>query len=101
MVESLIWPQGEGIRVDTHLYPGYRVPPYYDSLLAKLIVHGHDRTEALARARGAVANTTLTGMANTLALHGELLEQPWLHSADFHTGTLETWLTERRSGGEA
>ncbi|SFB37805.1 acetyl-CoA carboxylase, biotin carboxylase subunit [Pseudomonas sp. NFIX10] len=101
LVEELIWPSGEGIRVDTHLYQGYRVPPYYDSLLAKLIIHGADRAEALARARMAVAHTTLTGMANTLALHGELLEQPWLHSADFHTGTLETWLTERRSGGEA
>jgi acetyl-CoA carboxylase biotin carboxylase subunit len=55
----------------------------------------------LARARLAVQQTTLTGMASTLSLHGELLEQPWLHSADFHTGTLETWLAERRSGGEA
>lgn len=51
--------------------------------------------------RVAVANTTLTGMANTLALHGELLEQPWLHNADFHTGTLETWLAERGNGGES
>ncbi|MDB5984299.1 MAG: accC [Pseudomonas sp.] len=101
LVEELIWPHGVGIRVDTHLYQGYRVPPYYDSLLAKLIVHGADRAEALARARVAVGQTTLTGMASTLSLHGELLEQPWLHSADFHTGTLETWLAERHSEGEA
>ncbi|MGV8346583.1 acetyl-CoA carboxylase biotin carboxylase subunit, partial [Pseudomonas aeruginosa] len=52
-VERLEWPQGEGVRVDSHLYPGYRVPPYYDSLLAKLIVHGRDRDEAFARARQA------------------------------------------------
>ncbi len=91
LVETLIWPNDEGIRVDTHLYQGYRVPPYYDSLLAKMIIHGADP----------VAHTTLTGMANTLALHGELLEQPWLHSAEFHTDTLEIWLAERRSGGEA
>lgn len=77
------------------------MPPYYDSLLAKLIVHGADRAEALRRARAALEQTTLSGMASTLALHGELLEQPWLHSADFHTGTLETWLAARRSGGEA
>ncbi|MNX77317.1 Biotin carboxylase [compost metagenome] len=101
LVQALNWPEGEGVRVDTHLYEGYRVPPYYDSLLAKLIVHGSDRAEALARARLAVEQTTLTGMASTLSLHGELLEQPWLHDADFHTGTLETWLAERRSGGEA
>lgn len=43
VVQELIWPQESGVRVDSHLYPGYRVPPYYDSLLAKLIVHGRDR----------------------------------------------------------
>ncbi|HWV09142.1 MAG TPA: acetyl-CoA carboxylase biotin carboxylase subunit, partial [Pseudomonas sp.] len=101
LVEALTWPQGDGIRVDSHLYPGYRVPPYYDSLLAKLIVHGSDRDQALARARQAVKQTTLAGMANTLTLHGELLEQPWLHSADFHTGTLEAWLAGRRNGDNA
>ncbi|MFJ4193478.1 acetyl-CoA carboxylase biotin carboxylase subunit [Pseudomonas sp. NPDC089534] len=101
LVEELIWPQGEGIRVDTHLYQYYRVPPYYDSLLAKLIVHGADRAEALRRARAAVEQTTLSGMASTLTLHSELLEQAWLHSADFHTGTLETWLAARRHGGQA
>ncbi|MGE8497514.1 MAG: acetyl-CoA carboxylase biotin carboxylase subunit [Pseudomonas sp.] len=101
LVEALTWPQGDGIRVDSHLYPGYRVPPYYDSLLAKLIVHGSDRAQALARASQAVKQTTLAGMANTLALHGELLEQPWLHTADFHTGTLEAWLAGRRNGDNA
>ncbi|MNO73079.1 Biotin carboxylase [compost metagenome] len=97
-VEQLDWPQGEGIRVDSHLYSGYRVSAYYDSLLAKLIVHGKDRDQALARARQAVAATTLTGMATTLPLHAQLLEQPWLQSAAFNTGTLETWLAERRNG---
>ncbi|MGV8314969.1 acetyl-CoA carboxylase biotin carboxylase subunit, partial [Pseudomonas aeruginosa] len=47
-VERLEWPQGEGVRVDSHLYPGYRVPPYYDSRLAHLIVHGRDREEPFA-----------------------------------------------------
>ncbi|OLF52666.1 acetyl-CoA carboxylase biotin carboxylase subunit [Pseudomonas chlororaphis] len=101
VVQELLWPQEEGVRVDSHLYPGYRVPPYYDSLLAKLIVHGRDRGEALARARVALEHSTLTGMANTLGLHRELLAEPWLHHADFHTGTLETWLAARRMGGAA
>ena len=101
VVEALVWPQGEGVRVDTHLYQGYRVPPYYDSLLAKLIVHGADRSQALARASSAVEQTQLTGMASTLSLHGQLLKQPWLHSADFNTGTLETWLAEHSGGGDA
>lgn len=98
IVEQLAWPQGAGVRVDSHLYPGYRVPPYYDSLLAKLIVFGRDRGEALAHARTAVQNTTLTGMATTLGLHRELLAEPWLHEADFHTGTLEVWLATRKEG---
>ncbi|BAQ76312.1 acetyl-CoA carboxylase biotin carboxylase subunit [Pseudomonas sp. Os17] len=100
-VEQLVWPQGPGVRVDSHLYPGYAVPPYYDSLLAKLIVHGADRDQALARARLAVEQTTLSGMASTLSLHRELLAEPWLQQADFHTGTLETWLATRRAGGVA
>ncbi|MEF9898816.1 MAG: acetyl-CoA carboxylase biotin carboxylase subunit [Pseudomonas sp.] len=93
-VETLHWPQGEGVRVDSHLFSGYKVPAYYDSLLAKVIVHGNDRTQALQRARTALAQTTLTGMANTLALHRQLLEQPWLITAQFNTGTLETWLAD-------
>ncbi|MGE7956375.1 acetyl-CoA carboxylase biotin carboxylase subunit [Pseudomonas sp. NPDC089530] len=101
VVQELLWPQEEGVRVDSHLYPGYRVPPYYDSLLAKLIVHGRDRGEALARARIALEHSTLTGMASTLGLHRELLAEPWLHHADFHTGTLETWLAARHMGGAA
>jgi len=48
-----------------------------------------------------VAQTLLIGMASTLSLHAELLQQPWLQTADFHTGTLENWLSARRSGGEA
>lgn len=64
-------------------------------------MHGADRNEALARARRAVEQTTLGGMASTLSLHGELLTQPWLISADFNTGTLEAWLAADRSAGEA
>ncbi|UFH48316.1 acetyl-CoA carboxylase biotin carboxylase subunit [Pseudomonas sp. KNUC1026] len=100
-VQTLAWPQGEGVRVDSHLFEGYRVPPYYDSLLAKLVVHGRDRAQALERAREALAGTTLSGMATTLGLHAELLEQPWLHQAQFHTNTLEGWLARRGQGDEA
>ncbi|MNJ34980.1 Biotin carboxylase [compost metagenome] len=103
LVQSLNWPQGEGVRVDSHLFSGYKVPAYYDSLLAKIIVHGNDRAQALQRARKALAETTLSGMATTLALHAELLEQPWLINAQFNTGTLETWLADpaRQRSGDA
>ncbi|MEE9099834.1 acetyl-CoA carboxylase biotin carboxylase subunit [Pseudomonas nitroreducens] len=100
VVESLGWPQGEGVRVDSHLYPGYRVPPYYDSLLAKIIVHGKDRAEAFARARQALQNTELTGMATTLSLHRWLLADARVQAAQFDTGTLETWLAERSATAE-
>lgn len=93
-VEQLAWPRGAGIRVDSHLYAGYRVPPYYDSLLAKLIAHGADRTEALARARQALDELRLTGMATTAFLHRRLLDEPWVIEARFDTGTLENWLAE-------
>ncbi|MNZ26814.1 Biotin carboxylase [compost metagenome] len=100
VVESLGWPQGEGVRVDSHLYPGYRVPAYYDSLLAKIIVHGKDRAEAFARAQQALEGTMLTGMATTLPLHSWLLADPRVQSAQFDTGTLETWLAERAAVAE-
>ncbi|MBT8769241.1 acetyl-CoA carboxylase biotin carboxylase subunit [Metapseudomonas boanensis] len=95
LVEELVWPQGEGIRVESHLFEGYRVPAYYDSLLAKLVVHGGDRAEAFARAEAALDATRLTGMATTIALHRLLLADPAVRDGQFDTGTLEPWLAER------
>ena len=95
LVEALNWPQGEGIRVESHLFEGYRVPAYYDSLLAKLVVHGADRAEAFARAEAALDATRLTGMATTLPLHRLLLADPAVRDGQFDTGTLEPWLAER------
>ncbi|WP_417661656.1 acetyl-CoA carboxylase biotin carboxylase subunit [Pseudomonas sp.] len=95
VVESLSWPEGEGIRIESHIFQGYRVPPYYDSLLAKIIVHAADREQAFARAREALAATELTGMATTLTLHRSLLEETCICAGDFDTGTLERLLAER------
>jgi acetyl-CoA carboxylase biotin carboxylase subunit len=69
---------GEGVRVDTHLQPGSTVPPYYDSLLAKVIAHGTDRDDALRRLRGALARTRVEGVATTLDLHRRLVDEPEL-----------------------
>jgi acetyl-CoA carboxylase biotin carboxylase subunit len=69
-------PGGPGVRVDTHCEPGYAVPPYYDSLLAKLIVHGRTRDEALARSRRALAEFEVEGVATTIPFHRWLLDQP-------------------------
>ncbi|RZT86445.1 acetyl-CoA carboxylase biotin carboxylase subunit [Pseudonocardia sediminis] len=88
-------PSGPWVRCDTWLEPDGKVPPYYDSLLAKVIVWGSDRTEAIARSRRALAEFSVSGIPTTAGLFAELLDQDWFASADFHTGTLEQWLATR------
>jgi acetyl-CoA carboxylase, biotin carboxylase subunit len=66
-------PGGPGIRVDTHIYNGYRVPPYYDSLVAKLIASGDDRASALARMRGALAEIVIDGIKTNVPLHRRIM----------------------------
>ncbi|HHH43516.1 MAG TPA: acetyl-CoA carboxylase biotin carboxylase subunit [Gammaproteobacteria bacterium] len=65
-------PGGPGIRVDTHIYNGYRVPPYYDSMIAKLIAHGDDRAAAMARMRGALSEIVIDGIRTNIALHQDI-----------------------------
>jgi len=87
-VTKAVFPAGTGIRVDTHIESGSRVPPFYDSLLAKIVVHGRDRVEALARSHAAVENCTIEGVATNLALHRALLHDP-----EFVAGGVDTaWL---------
>ncbi|MEJ8280818.1 acetyl-CoA carboxylase biotin carboxylase subunit [Pseudonocardia spirodelae] len=89
-------PSGPWVRCDTWVEPDGTVPPYYDSLLAKVVVWGADRAEALARSRRALAEFTVDGIPTTAGLLGELAAEPWVAAADFHTGTLEHWLAERK-----
>jgi acetyl-CoA carboxylase biotin carboxylase subunit len=65
-------PGGPGIRVDTHIYNGYKVPPYYDSMIAKLIAHGDSRATAMARMRGALAEIVIDGIKTNIALHRDI-----------------------------
>jgi len=95
-VRSVRWPEGEGIRVDTHIEPGSRVPPYYDSLLGKIIVFGRDRAQAIARMRAAIAVTRIDGVATNLALHSGILSDPEFLAGGVDTGYLAR-LLERRS----
>jgi acetyl-CoA carboxylase, biotin carboxylase subunit len=90
------WPEGEGIRVDTHIESGSRVPPFYDSLLGKIIVHGRDRAQALARLRAAVAVTRIEGVANNLGLHAEVLCDPEFVSGGVDTNYLARLLERRQ-----
>jgi acetyl-CoA carboxylase biotin carboxylase subunit len=83
-------PGGPGIRVDTHIHAGAEVPPYYDSLLAKIIAHDRDRPSAINRMRRALAETEVRGVATTIAVHERIL-----NSASFAGGkTYVTWLRE-------
>jgi acetyl-CoA carboxylase, biotin carboxylase subunit len=85
LVKSVRWPQGEGVRVDTHIEAGTMVAPFYDSLLGKIIAHGRDRAQALARLRAAVAMTRIDGVASNLALHADVLAD-----AEFANGGVDT-----------
>jgi acetyl-CoA carboxylase, biotin carboxylase subunit len=93
VVQSVRWPAGPWVRVDTWLQDGVEVPPFYDSLLAKLIVWGPDRPACLARARRALREVSVEGVATTAPMLAELLDEEWFISGDFHTTTLEAWLS--------
>jgi len=83
-------PGGPGVRVDTHIYAGYTVPPYYDSLLAKVIVHGNTRAEALARMRQALDSFIIEGVTTTIPFLGRVMRHP-----DFIAGKVDTKFLER------
>jgi acetyl-CoA carboxylase biotin carboxylase subunit len=89
-------PGGLGVRLDSGLYAGYSIPPYYDSMIGKLIVHGRDRDEALMRLRRALGEMVVTGVETTIPLHQALLEEPAFLNGDYHIRWLESWLAERQ-----
>jgi len=82
-------PGGPGVRIDTHIYQGYTIPPYYDSLIAKLIVHGRDRNEAISRMRRALEEFLVQGIATTIPLHQKIVEDPRFVAGDIDTHFLE------------
>ena len=88
-VTAWLPPGGYGVRVDSHLMPGAVVPPYYDSLIAKIIVHGHDRAEAIARMQRALAETHVEGVKTTIPYHQKLLADPAFLSGEHLLPRLE------------
>ena len=85
-------PGGLGVRMDSALYAGYSIPPYYDSLIGKLIVHGRDRPEALARLKRALAELIIDGVETTIPLFHALLEEPDIQNGAYNIHWLEKWL---------
>lgn len=85
-------PGGLGVRMDSALYDGYSIPPYYDSLIGKLIVHGRDRAEALARLDRALAELIVDGVDTTVPLFNALLQEGDIQTGDYNIHWLEHWL---------
>ncbi|HVH23135.1 MAG TPA: acetyl-CoA carboxylase biotin carboxylase subunit [Pseudonocardia sp.] len=92
-VGRVVLPAGPWVRCDSWLEPDGVISPFYDSLLAKVVVWGPDRATAIRRSRRALGELTVEGVATTTPLHVRLLDQDWFAAGDFHTGTLEEWLS--------
>lgn len=90
-IESLHFPGGFGVRVDSHIYQSYTIPPYYDSLIAKLIVWGKNRRHAIGRARRALEEFTVEGIKTTVPFHLKVLEDERFLRGDFDTSFLENF----------
>jgi acetyl-CoA carboxylase biotin carboxylase subunit len=89
-------PGGPGVRVDSHVYTNYFVPPNYDSMIGKIIVHGDTRAQALARMRTALSETVVEGINTNIALHRELVADAKFIEGGTSIHYLEGWLAERR-----
>ncbi len=94
-VGAVTLPGGPGVRIDSMLFAGYTIPPYYDSLLAKLVVHAEDRPAAIARMKRALGELKVEGPKTTIALHLALMDDPQFRAARFDTNWLEGWLAQR------
>ena len=90
-------PGGLGVRMDSALYNGYSIPPYYDSLIGKLIVHGRNRDEALARLSRALSELIIDGIDTTIPLFDALLAEKDIHSGEYNIHWLEHWLDQQSS----
>ena len=97
LVSDASWAGGAGIRVDTHIETGAHVPPFYDSLLGKIVAHGPDRATALARLRAAVNGTRLAGVTTNLGLHAAVLADAEFAAGGVDTGYLERFLERARA----
>ena len=83
------------MRMDSALYNGYSIPPYYDSLVGKLIVHGENRNEAMARLRRSLSELIIDGIDTTIPLFDELLNEDDIINGDYNIHWLEKWLEQR------
>ncbi len=88
-------PGGLGVRLDSAVFAGYTIPPYYDSLIGKLIVHGRDRAEAISRMNRCLNEMVVGGIDTTIPLFQDLLQQPDIIKGDYHIHWLEQWIARQ------
>jgi acetyl-CoA carboxylase biotin carboxylase subunit len=99
LVKNYVAPGGMHVRVDSGLYTGYRVPPYYDSMIGKLIVYGNTRERCIRRLRRALEEFVVEGMKTTIPLHQKIVRDPEFLAGDYTIKWLEKWLAKQH--GEA
>jgi acetyl-CoA carboxylase biotin carboxylase subunit len=92
-VDAYIAPGGPGVRIDSHCYPGYTIPPHYDSLVSKLITWGQDRQEAIDRMHRALDEYAITGIRTTIPFHQRVLAHPAFIKGDVSTDFIEKYMT--------
>ncbi|MDL2340460.1 MAG: acetyl-CoA carboxylase biotin carboxylase subunit, partial [Pseudomonadota bacterium] len=98
-VKAYVAPGGMHVRVDSGLYTGYTVPPYYDSMIAKLIVYGRTREGCILRLKRALEEFVIEGMKTTIPLHQRLVRDPEFLAGDYTIKWLEQWLARQQTEG--
>src|SRR2546421_491252 len=96
LITTFNLPGGPGVRVDTYVYPGYRVPPFYDSMIAKVIVHARTRDLAIARMRRALDAMVVEGIKTTIPLHLKIMDNPDFQAGNFSTRFMQDFLDKNR-----
>lgn len=99
-INGYIAPGGFGVRVDSHSYPGYKIPPYYDSMIGKLICWGKDREEARRRMYRALKEYVITGIKTTIPFHQEIIENDIFISGNFNTGFIAQYTAQKEAEKE-
>jgi acetyl-CoA carboxylase biotin carboxylase subunit len=97
-ISGYLPPSGPGVRMDSHVYTDYEIPPYYDSLIGKLIVWGHDRPAAIKRMRRALRECAVTGLPTTIAFHQKILDNPDFQKGDVYTNFVEQMMQKAQDG---
>jgi acetyl-CoA carboxylase biotin carboxylase subunit len=94
LITAFNLPGGPGVRVDTYVYSGYRVPPFYDSMIAKVIVHARTRDLAIARMKRALEAMVIEGIKTTIPLHLKIMDDPKFRAGNISTRFMEDFLAQ-------